>query len=207
MTHTSIKICGITRVEDALAAARAGADAIGLVFYPPSPRFVEPQQALAIVQALPPFVTVVALFVNADPQEIQQILDVVPIDRLQFHGQECPDYCAGFRTPWYKAISMKPSLDLLAEARKYQQGRGLLLDSYRPGVPGGTGERFDWGLIPAELGPKIILAGGLDAENIGEAIRQVRPYGVDVSGGIEAQKGVKDHAKIARFVEAVRLAG
>jgi phosphoribosylanthranilate isomerase len=204
MTRTRIKICGFTRVEDGLAAAQAGADAIGLVFYPPSPRYVEPLQAAAIVRALPPFVSVVGLFVNADPQEIGEIMQQVPLDLLQFHGQECPDYCAGFTKPWIKALSMRPGLDLLAEARRYEHGRGLLLDAYRPGVPGGTGETFDWSLIPAELAPRIVLAGGLDAGNVGEAIRQVRPYAVDVSGGIERQKGIKDHAKIAAFTEAVR---
>lgn len=206
MSRTRIKICGITRVEDGLAAAQAGADAIGLVFYPPSPRYVEPEQAAAIVRALPPFVSVVGLFVNTDPQEIQAIMDKVPLDLLQFHGQECPDYCAGFQKPWIKALSMRPGLGLQAEARRYAHGRGLLLDAWRPGVPGGTGETFDWSLIPLDLAPRIILAGGLDAENVGEAIRQVRPYAVDVSGGLEAQKGIKDHAKIRAFVEAVRLA-
>jgi phosphoribosylanthranilate isomerase len=206
MHRTRIKMCGITSPEDAQAAARAGADAIGLVFYPSSPRAVVPEQAAAIVRALPPFVTVVGLFVNADPDEIGEILRQVPLDMLQFHGQECPDYCSGFGVPWFKALSMKPGLDLLAEARRYGQGRGLLLDSYRPGVPGGTGQSFDWTLIPAELRPRIVLAGGLDAMNVGQAIVQVRPYGVDVSGGIEAQKGIKDHAKIARFVESVQQA-
>lgn len=206
MRRTRIKMCGITNPEDAQAAARAGADAIGLVFYPPSPRAVVPEQAAAIVRTLPPFVTVVGLFVNADPDEIGEILRQVPLDMLQFHGQECPDYCAGFGVPWLKALSMRPGLDLLMEARRYEQGRGLLLDSYRPGVPGGTGQSFDWALIPAELRPRIVLAGGLDAMNVGQAIVQVRPYGVDVSGGIEAQKGIKDHAKITRFVESVQQA-
>lgn len=201
--RTRVKICGITREQDALLAAEYGADAIGLVFYPPSPRAVSVERAAAIVRELPPFVTTVGLFVNAEAELISRVVDDVGVDLLQFHGQECPDYCAQHRRPWIRAISMKPDTDLAAMQRQFAAGRGLLLDAYRPGIPGGTGETFDWDRIPAGLGPRIVLAGGLDPNNVADAVRRVRPYGVDVSGGVEAAKGIKDPRKIRAFIEEV----
>ncbi|MBF0255361.1 MAG: phosphoribosylanthranilate isomerase [Gammaproteobacteria bacterium] len=204
MRRTRVKICGITRVEDGLAAVAAGADAIGLVFYPPSPRCVTIDQAAAIACAMPAFVSVTALFVNAEAEFIREVLAQAPIDLLQFHGQECPEYCEGFNRPYIRALSMQPGLDLFEQQRRFAAARGLLLDSYKPGVPGGTGETFDWHLIPKSLAGQIILAGGLSAENVAQAIAEVKPYAVDVSGGVEAAKGIKDSAKIARFMTAVR---
>lgn len=203
---TRIKICGITRPEDALHAAALGADAIGLVFYAASPRAVSAAQARAIVDALPPFVTTVGLFVDATAEEVRGVLDQVPLDLLQFHGDEAPDYCASFARPYIKAIRMREDVDLVREAERFATARGLLLDAYRPGVPGGTGEVFAWERVPAGLSRPIVLAGGLDASNVADAIRQVQPYAVDVSGGVEAEKGIKDAAKMAAFVAAVHQA-
>ncbi len=204
--RTRVKICGITRPEDADAAARAGADAIGLVFYPPSPRHVEIARAARIARGLPPFVSVVALFVNADREQIDEVLSSLPVDIIQFHGNECPDYCAGFDKPWMKAISMKADVDLPAEAERYASASALLVDTYRPGVPGGTGEAFDWRRIPPELAGRIVLAGGLHAGNVADAVRQARPWAVDVSGGVEQSKGIKDARKIADFIQQVKRA-
>lgn len=204
--RTRVKICGITREQDAMAAAEYGADAIGFVFYEPSPRYVSVERAAAIARELPPFLTTVALFVNADADTIASVVDQVGIDLLQFHGQECPDYCARHRRPWIRAVRMKPDTDLLAAQAEFAAGRGLLLDAYRPGVPGGTGETFDWERIPAELASRIVLAGGLNPENISDAVRRVRPYAVDVSGGVEADKGIKDPHKIKAFIKEVRSA-
>lgn len=196
-----VKICGITQVEDALAAAHAGADAIGLVFYDPSPRAVTVSQALEIVQALPPFVTTVGLFVDAPVQWVDSILQQLPLDLLQFHGKEAPDYCTGFGRPWMKAVRMRPGVDLQREAERYQSAAALLVDAYQPGVPGGTGETFDWGRIPAELSRPLVLAGGLDPGNVAQAVEQVQPWAVDVSGGVEQSRGVKSHSKVAQFIE------
>lgn len=203
--RTRAKICGITRIEDAQAAIAHGADALGFVFYPPSPRHVEVGQAAEIIAALPPFVTTVALFVNADAETINEVVTRTGVDLLQFHGNECPDYCAQHGRPWIKAIRMKEDTDLHKSLADYSAARALLLDAYRPGVPGGTGETFDWQRIPEDVAGKIILAGGLDPENIAEAINQVQPYAVDVSGGVEAEKGIKDESKIAQFMRGVRL--
>jgi len=200
------KICGITRVDDALTAAKAGADAIGLVFYAKSPRAVDVRQAREIVAALPPFVTTVGLFVNASRCEINEILDAVPLDMLQFHGDETPAQCEGFHRPWFKALRVGNGEDIEAEVARYANASGILLDTFVAGVPGGTGERFDWSLIPAALAKPLILAGGLTAENVQQAIAQVRPYAVDVSGGVEASKGVKDASKVMAFVGRVRSA-
>ena len=202
--RTRIKICGITRMQDALAAVQAGADALGFVFYPPSPRHIELHDAQNIISRLPAFVTPVGLFVNADADSIQQAL-AAGIELIQFHGNECPDYCASFGKRWIKAIRVREDTDLLAESARYAAGAGLLLDAYRPGVPGGTGECFDWDKIPEALAPDIILAGGLNPDNITDAVRRVRPYGVDVSGGVEAEKGIKDPEKIQRFIRGVAL--
>ena len=204
--RTRVKICGITREQDALAAIECGADALGFVFYPPSPRHVSVDRAAAIVRRLPPFVTTVALFVNAGPELIAQVVNEVAVDLLQFHGQEDPDFCARHHRPWIRAVAMTPEIDLTAVQRRFAAGRGLLLDAYRPGVPGGTGETFDWDRIPPALAPRIVLAGGLNAANVGEAVRRVRPYAVDVSGGVEAEKGIKDAAKIKAFIHEVRRA-
>lgn len=200
------KICGITRIEDALAAAEAGADAIGLVFYAKSPRAVDVERARAIVAALPPFVSTVGLFVNATRQSIQEVLEGVPLDLLQFHGDESPADCAGHGRPWFKALRVRPGEDIRARAAAYGEACGILLDSYVAGVPGGTGELFDWSLIPADLDKPLVLAGGLTPENVCQAIEQVRPYAVDVSGGVEVAKGIKDVQKVRLFVEQVRQA-
>lgn len=202
--HTRVKICGITRVQDAAAAVAAGADAIGLVFYPPSPRCVSVVQAAEIVASLPPFVTTVGLFVNADADAIAEVVREVGIDLIQFHGDECADYCAGHGRPWIRALRMKNNMDLCAAAETYAAARGLLLDAYRPGVPGGTGETFDWSRIPPELAQRIVLAGGLQPRNVAQAVRQVRPYGVDVSGGVESSPGIKDADKVACFIANAR---
>jgi len=203
---TRIKICGITRPEDAEHAAGLGADAIGLVFYGPSPRNVDIEQACAVMNILPPFVTSVGLFVNATEGEIQGVLDRVNLDLLQFHGDESPGFCARFSRPYIKAIRMRDGVDLHAEADKFAQARGLLLDAYHPALPGGTGESFEWARVADDLPTPVILAGGLDADNVGEAIRIVRPWAVDVSGGVEAEKGIKDWGKMADFIAAVRAA-
>lgn len=203
--RTRVKICGITREEDARAAAECGADAIGLVFYPPSSRHVSIDRARAIAAVLPPFVTTAALFVNADAETIAEVVEQVGIDLIQFHGDECPDYCAAHRRPWIRALRMQDGLDLPQQAERFAAGRGLLLDAYRPGVPGGTGQTFDWSRIPAQLAGRIVLAGGLNPDNVSLAVRQVRPYAVDVSGGVESAPGIKDGDRMARFVEATRI--
>ena len=202
--RTRIKICGITRAKDALAAVRHGADAIGLVFYPPSPRAVRVEQAQAIVDVLPPFVTVVGLVVDEPMTRLQELLRVVRIDLLQFHGHETAAECTGLGRPWLKAIRMREGIDLHALGREYTGASGLLLDAYEAGKPGGTGNRFDWERIPADMASHIILAGGLNPDNVESAIRRVRPYAVDVSGGVEATKGIKDANKIAAFIEGVK---
>ncbi|MBU1330381.1 MAG: phosphoribosylanthranilate isomerase [Gammaproteobacteria bacterium] len=200
------KICGITRIEDALAAAQAGADAIGLVFYAKSPRAVTVAQAQAIIAALPPFVTTVGLFVDATHRELSDILAAVPLDLLQFHGDESAEFCGRYGRPYLKALRVKPGDDVAAAMAHYPDAAGILLDTYVAGVPGGTGEAFDWSLVPRDSARPIILAGGLDAASVAAAIAQVRPYGVDVSGGVELSKGIKDAEKIRAFVRAVRSA-
>ena len=187
-----------------MAATRLGADAIGLVFYPPSPRYVEVEQAAEIAAALPPFVTTVGLFVNADEQTIADVVSRVRIDLIQFHGNECKDYCGLHQRPYIKAVRMSDDVDLDKQLNDFSQARGLLLDTYKAGVPGGTGEQFNWDRVPAHLADKIILAGGLTPENVKDAVAQVHPYAVDVSGGVESAPGKKDTEKMARFIEAVR---
>jgi phosphoribosylanthranilate isomerase len=200
------KICGITRMEDALAAVEAGADAIGFVFYAKSPRAVTPQQARSIIEALPPFVTTVGLFVNASRAELAEILDTVPLDLLQFHGDETAAQCEAWQRPYIKALRVKAGDDIAAACDAYASASGILLDAYVEGIPGGTGEAFDWSLIPQGLSKPIILAGGLTPDNVAEAVTRVRPYAVDVSGGVEASKGIKDHARIHAFIKAVASA-
>lgn len=204
--RTRIKVCGLTRPEDAQAAAAAGVDAVGLVFYPASPRAVDVEQAAAICRELSPFVTPVALFVDAAEETVQRVLERVPVGLLQFHGNETPEYCVRFGRPWLKALRMRPGIDLEAEAARYRQASGILVDSYRPGIPGGTGEVFAWDRLPAGLAPRLILAGGLNPDNIGQAVAQVRPAAVDVSGGVEQSPGLKSAERIRAFVAAVRAA-
>jgi phosphoribosylanthranilate isomerase len=204
--RTRVKICGITRLEDALAAIAAGADALGFVFYPPSPRSVESTVAEAIIKQLPPFVSTVALFVNESPEQVRAVIEQTGIDLLQFHGDESPDYCSQFERPYFKALRMSPDIDVVAETKRFTSARAVLLDAYRAGVPGGTGEAFDWDRIPADLSMPLILAGGLDQHNVKQAINQVKPYAVDVSGGVEAAKGLKDSAKIISFMNEVSRA-
>lgn len=203
---TRIKICGITRPEDARAAAAAGADAIGLVFYPKSPRAVTIEQAQAICAVLPPFVTVVALFVDAEHFEIEDVLAAVPVDLLQFHGSETPVQCNAYAVPYIKAIRMRDDADLFEAVRQYDSARGLLVDTFDPNEAGGTGEIFDWDRVPDGLDTPIILAGGLEPSNVGAAIQQLSPYAVDVSSGVEQSKGIKDADKIQAFMKAVRSA-
>ena len=201
--RTRVKICGLTRPEDARNAVLLGADAIGLVFYPPSPRYLEPEQARGITEGLPPFVTVVGLFVDADPARVRDTLNRVRIDLLQFHGDEDPGYCGGFGKPWIKALRMRPGLDLRAAVDRFPGASGFLVDVWHPGAMGGTGQRFDWGLLPADMANSLILAGGLETDNVAEALRLVRPYALDVSSGVEIKKGIKDAAKMAAFLNEV----
>jgi phosphoribosylanthranilate isomerase len=195
-----VKICGITRLQDLHAACDAGADALGFVFYEKSPRHVTAATATALVREMPPFVQSVGLFVNAPPAWIESVLQVVPLDLLQFHGDETPADCARYGRPYIKAVRVNQDTDLLKCAADFDAACGLLLDAYVPGVPGGTGARFDWSLIPANLPRPIVLSGGLTPENVAEAVQQVRPWAVDVSSGVEASKGIKDPRKIAQFI-------
>ena len=204
--RTRGKICGITREDDALAAVESGADAIGFVFFKSSPRSIDVERAAQIARRLPPFVTSVGLFVDADDEFIARVVAEVGVDLLQFHGQETPADCERHRRPWIRAVRMRPDTDLIAVQADYAAGRGLLLDAYRPGLPGGTGATFDWARIPPALASQIVLAGGLRPDNVGDAVRRVRPFAVDVSGGVEAEKGIKDPQKIQAFIEEVRRA-
>ena len=201
--RTRVKFCGITRPEDAQAAASLGVDAIGLVFYPPSPRAVTLDQAKQVVSALPAFVTTVALFVDPDEREVEAVIDELGVDLLQFHGDESVLQCQQYRRPYIKALRMRDDVNVLDEIGRYSESRGLLLDSYQPGVAGGTGKAFDWARIPSDVRRSVILAGGLDADNVAQAIEQVRPYAVDVSGGIESAKGIKDREKMKAFMRSV----
>lgn len=199
-----IKLCGFRDATTARAAAMLGADAIGLVFHAASPRHVSTEAAVEIVAALPAFVSSVGLFVDADASYVRAILDAVPLDILQFHGDESPDYCSSFGRPYIKAIRVRPETDLVECARLYRDARGLLCDAYSPLAHGGTGEQFDWGLIPAHLSLPLILSGGLTLGNVAAAIAQVEPWAVDVSSGIESTRGVKDIRLIEQFIRAVK---
>ena len=203
--RTRIKICGITRPGDAVAAAQAGADAIGLVFYPPSPRFLNVERAREIRDALPPFVQAVALFVNPDAAQVAQAIGRVHPALLQFHGEETPDFCAQFGLPYVKACRVTQGVDLLKYLRPFSTASGWLLDAHVEEY-GGVGASFDWSLVPARLERPLVLSGGLTRENVGEAVRRVRPWAVDVSSGVESSKGIKDAAKIAAFIAEVRNA-
>lgn len=202
--RTRIKICGIKREEDARAAAQLGADAIGLVFFAPSPRNVPLEQARAIAAALPPFVTAVGLFVDPTREEVESVLRSCSINVLQFHGDEAPGFCGSFGLPYIKAARVRPDTDLVQYLSPYHEAQGWLLDAYHDQHYGGSGESFDWKLIPRDLARPVILSGGLTPDNVGAAVRQVRPWAVDVSSGVEAAKGVKDAAKIAAFVTGVK---
>lgn len=206
MSPTRIKICGITRPEDALAAASSGADAIGLVFYADSPRAVTVHEAKDIAQVLPPFVTLVSLFVNAPAETISDVLSQVPVGLIQFHGDEDNRFCRGFGRPWIKALRVRDSMNVAKEAAALSGATGVLLDAWQEGVPGGTGRTFDWALVNEQLPLPVVLAGGLDEVNVGDAIGGLRPWAVDVSGGVESSPGIKDAEKIQRFVAAVRAA-
>jgi len=201
--RTRVKICGVTRVEDALEVVNSGADAIGLVFYAPSPRNVSIEQAATIAAAIPAFVSVVGLFVNAEAEFVHDVIARVKLDLLQFHGDETPENCAQYRLPFIKAIRVKSDTNLIQYAQDFSASKALLLDTYTEGVAGGTGHVFDWDLIPKQLAKQVILAGGLSPQNVGQAIAQVRPYAVDVSGGVEISKGIKDAEKIAAFMQQV----
>ena len=201
--RTRVKICGFTRSDEAVYAARLGVDAIGLVFYPPSPRNVDIEQAVTIVNALPAFTSVVALFVDAEEAKIREVLARVPIDCLQFHGNESPEACRIYGKRYIKAVPMQNDTDVNALALAYHDADGLLLDAYDAKAKGGTGHQFNWDLIPTDCTLPIILAGGLDETNAKHAILSVKPYALDVSSGVEIAKGIKDSIKIAAFIEQV----
>ncbi|MCK0511074.1 phosphoribosylanthranilate isomerase [Aromatoleum buckelii] len=205
MARTRIKICGLTRAEDVRSAVEAGADAIGLVFYPPSPRFVSFETAAELAALVPPFVTIVGLFVNPAPAFVAEALRRVPLQLLQFHGDEDERECVRHGRPWVKAARVRPGVDLVEFSACHPGASGLLLDAFVEGY-GGGGKVFDWTLIPAGLDKPLILSGGLDPDNVGEAIRRVRPWAVDVSSGVESGKGIKDAARIAAFIAGVRHA-
>ena len=203
--RTRIKICGLREASHAKVAADAGADAIGLVFHRPSPRYVEPAAAAAIVDTLPPYVSAVGLFVDLPAAEVRAILAAVRLDLLQFQGNEPPDYCAQFGVAWVRAVRVESGTELVEYAQRFSGARALLLDAHVPGQPGGTGRTFDWAVIPRNLPIPLILSGGLTPGNVGSAVREVRPWAVDVSSGVEAQRGVKDPQKIVEFIRSVRL--
>ena len=205
MSRTRIKICGLTRPDDVRAAVDAGADAIGLVFYPPSPRHVELAQAATLAALIPPFVTTVGLFVNADEAQVRRVLDAVPLQLLQFHGDESEAECARYGRPWIKAARMRPGVDLLEFAACHPGARGILVDAFVDGY-GGGGKVFDWSLIPDGFDRPLVLSGGLTPDNVSEAVRRVRPWAVDVSSGVESAKGIKDARLITAFIAGVRNA-
>lgn len=203
MNRVRVKFCGMTKVEDAVAAAALGVDAIGLIFYPASKRCVIDAQAQAIISALPPFVTTVAVFVDPMPMEVEAILNIMSIDVLQFHGEESPEECERYNKPYIKAIRCEPGVDLAVMAKKYVNAQALLLDSYQPNQLGGTGTTFPWSMIPKNLSKPIILSGGLNADNMAAAIAQVHPYAVDIASGVELSPGVKDVTKMAALMREV----
>jgi phosphoribosylanthranilate isomerase len=204
--RTRVKICGITSVDAAQSAAAHGADAIGLIFYRPSPRYVTVDHAAKIVESAPAFVTTVAVFVNPTREEVQEVIRYAGVAMLQFHGDETPGFCAGFDRPYIKAARLRPGLDLLEYLAPHRTAKAWMLDAYHDDLWGGTGGAFDWNMVPAETARPVILSGGLTADNVGEAIRRVHPYAVDVSTGVESAKGVKDPKRIAAFVAGVRNA-
>ncbi len=205
MRRTRIKICGLTREQDVLAAVHAGADALGFVFYPPSPRHVGIDRAASLMALVPPFVTIVGLFVNANDSDIEEALDRLPIGLLQFHGDERESDCARFGRPYIRAVRMREGVDLLKYAACFPSARGFLLDAFVEGY-GGGGKVFDWSLIPAQFDRPLILSGGLDPDNVGDAVRRIHPWAVDVSSGVEISKGIKDAGAITRFISGVQHA-
>lgn len=205
--RTRIKICGITRLEDAQAAVGHGADALGFIFWEPSPRYIAPARARPVVRSAGPFVATVGVFVNPTRDQVLRTLEEGGISMLQFHGEEAPDFCASFDRPWLKAFKPAQEADLLKLSARYSDAAGWLMDAYDEKRVGGTGETFDWNLIPQKLARPLVLSGGLNVDNIAAAVRRVRPYAVDVSSGVEVSKGIKDAAKIAAFVQGVRNAG
>jgi len=203
MQRTRVKICGFTSAEQAAHAADAGVDAIGLVFYPPSPRHISIAVAQEITTALPAFTSVVALFVDASEKDIRQVIEQVPIDLLQFHGDESPEDCRRYNKPYMKVIRMQAHTDIKALSQQYHDAKALLLDAYHPQTKGGTGEKFNWELIPKQCDLPIILAGGLDVHNAADAIHSVHPYALDVSSGVESEKGIKNNNKVSEFLTEV----
>lgn len=203
MQRTRIKFCGFTRAEDVLAAVSLGVDAIGLVCYPPSARAIDVEQVATLGRLCPPLVTVTALFVDPEPEQVYAVLATGVVDLLQFHGQETAAFCQQFARPWMKALAMRPDLDLISALQAYPGARGLLLDAWHPEQAGGTGQGFDWSRIPPADAPHVVLAGGLSAETVGRALQTVRPWAVDVSSGIESAPGLKDFSRMAAFVAAV----
>ncbi len=199
--RTRIKICGITRLEDAKASVHAGCDALGFVFYKESPRYIALDAFKVIVKELPPFVTKAGLFVNDDPAEIEEAIQSGLVNVLQFHGDETPDFCRQFNFPYIKAVAVSSSVDLIQYAKDFHDAEALLLDAYHEHLKGGTGQTFDWNLIPQSLSKPIVLAGGLTVDNVKEAIKKVKPYAVDVSGGVEESKGIKNSLKIQAFIK------
>jgi phosphoribosylanthranilate isomerase len=199
-----VKICGITRVEDALVAVQHGADAIGFVFWRQSTRFISPAHAREIVLRLPPFVNVVGVYVDPSPEWVEETSITAGLNLLQFHGEETPEFCNQFKLPYIKALRVRREMNLLQYAELYQNAKGLLLDAYTAGMPGGTGQVFDWSLIPTDFPLPLVLSGGLNSDNVVNAIRQVRPWAVDVSSGVEAAKGIKDVNKISAFMQGVK---
>lgn len=202
--RTRVKICGITREADASAAVEYGADALGFVFYPGSPRHIDIEQAAELVAALPPFVASVALFMDAEADYVREVLAAVPIDLLQFHGSESPEFCASFDRPYIKSVPMGGGVNPSEYAARYRESRGFLLDSNAVGQAGGTGHTFDWSEVPDLGGRPLVLAGGLNPDNVADGVRALRPWAVDVSSGVEADKGLKDHARMQRFIEEIK---
>ncbi|OED42369.1 N-(5'-phosphoribosyl)anthranilate isomerase [Chromatiales bacterium (ex Bugula neritina AB1)] len=205
-TRTQIKICGFTRPADAVTAVELGADALGLVFYPPSSRYISIDQAVAISAAVAPFTCITALFLDADKEHVDQILDAVPVSMLQFHGNETPAYCESFKRPYMKSVSMKSTVDIHGYCKPYRNARAFLLDSNVAGAAGGSGEVFDWSLVPRDFSAPLVLAGGLDTANVETAVAQVRPDAVDVSSGVESARGIKESALMQQFIAGVRRA-
>jgi phosphoribosylanthranilate isomerase len=202
--RTRIKICGIREAGHARVAADAGADALGFVFYEKSPRHLAPAAAARIAAQLPPFVMAVGLFVNPSESEVREVLGAVALDVLQFHGDETPEFCERFARPYVRVVRMEAGTDLVEYAHRFSRARALILDAHVPGQPGGTGKTFDWADIPRDLPIPLILSGGLTAANVGRAVREVRPWAVDVSSGVEASRGVKDPGKIVEFIRSVQ---
>jgi phosphoribosylanthranilate isomerase len=199
-----VKVCGITRVEDALSAIRYGADAIGFVFWAKSGRYVTPEKARQIAAKIPAFISIVGVYVDPTPEWVEETAQAANLSLCQFHGDESAEFCEQFAVPYIKAIRVKAGLDLLQYARQYQNAKGLLLDTYAANMPGGTGHVFDWNLIPQNLSLPLILSGGLNADNVAMAIKQTQPWAVDVSSGVEAAKGIKDEKKIIAFMQGVK---